>query len=299
MLLWWLCQWISLLYKGWVPLSRLTWRFRSTLQCFSYSKCILQLWWNETLVLHHTCVILQVLEAMLAEISASLLEGDVNVKLVGTLRRNIRTAVNFEEMPGGVNKRRIIQQAVFKELCKVRLMVEQASQRSWVIINYVPGALVADLIVSVNMSCLLHLIILVLILCLIADWSGREGVAPSQRQTQCYYVCWTTRKWKDNDMHKGMQWQPFYSSPLGVSCWHPLTCGCVLLASSVLWVCLVVNWQSYFTCVACLLVPEERLEDLPDLCRHIQSRGLWPTEAKCNQSSNPFLWKVNEVWLEC
>ena len=114
-------------------------------------------------------MLLQVLEAMLKEICAALLEGDVNVKLVGTLRRNIRTAVNFEEMPGGVNKRRIIQQAVFKELCKVRLMVEQASQRSWVIINYVPGALVADLIVSVNMSCLLHLIILVLILCLIAD----------------------------------------------------------------------------------------------------------------------------------
>lgn len=56
---------------------------------------------------------------MLKEICAALLEADVNVKLVGTLRKNIRSAVNLEEMPAGVNKRRIIQQAVFKELCRV------------------------------------------------------------------------------------------------------------------------------------------------------------------------------------
>lgn len=61
----------------------------------------------------------QVLEEMLKEICAALLEADVNVKLVGMLRKNIRSAVNLEEMPAGVNKRRIIQQAVFKELCRV------------------------------------------------------------------------------------------------------------------------------------------------------------------------------------
>ena len=62
---------------------------------------------------------MQVLEEMLKEICAALLEADVNVRLVGTLRKNIRSAVNLEEMPAGVNKRRIIQQAVFKELCRV------------------------------------------------------------------------------------------------------------------------------------------------------------------------------------
>lgn len=54
---------------------------------------------------------------MLKEICTALLEGDVNVKLVGRMRQNIRRTINFEEMAAGVNKRRIIQQTVFKELC--------------------------------------------------------------------------------------------------------------------------------------------------------------------------------------
>jgi hypothetical protein len=60
-----------------------------------------------------------VLEEMLKEICTALLEGDVNVKLVGRMRQNIRRTINFEEMAAGVNKRRIIQQTVFKELCTV------------------------------------------------------------------------------------------------------------------------------------------------------------------------------------
>ena len=62
---------------------------------------------------------LQVLQAMLKEICKALLEADVNVKLVGRLRENVRTAIDFEEMAAGLNKRRIIQSAVFNELCRL------------------------------------------------------------------------------------------------------------------------------------------------------------------------------------
>jgi len=61
----------------------------------------------------------QVLDAMLKEICAALLEADVNVQLVKRLRANIKAAANFEEMAAGTNKRRLIQHNVFQELCKL------------------------------------------------------------------------------------------------------------------------------------------------------------------------------------
>ena len=63
----------------------------------------------------------QVVQAMLKEICKALLEADVNVKLVGRLRENVRGAIDFEEMAAGLNKRKIIQSAVFNELCKVHV----------------------------------------------------------------------------------------------------------------------------------------------------------------------------------
>jgi signal recognition particle GTPase len=57
---------------------------------------------------------------MLKEICAALLEADVNIRLVKNLRENVRTVIDFEDMAGGLNKRRMIQSAVFKELVKVR-----------------------------------------------------------------------------------------------------------------------------------------------------------------------------------
>lgn len=56
---------------------------------------------------------------MLKEICLALLEADVNVVLVKRLRENVRAVIDFEEMAGGLNKRRMIQSAVFKELIKV------------------------------------------------------------------------------------------------------------------------------------------------------------------------------------
>ena len=56
---------------------------------------------------------------MLKEICAALLESDVNIRLVKQLRENVRSVIDFNDMAGGLNKRRMIQSAVFKELMKV------------------------------------------------------------------------------------------------------------------------------------------------------------------------------------
>ncbi|VDI83921.1 signal recognition particle subunit SRP54 [Mytilus galloprovincialis] len=56
---------------------------------------------------------------MLKEICAALLEADVNIFLVKRLRENVRSVIDFDEMAGGLNKRRMIQSAVYKELVKL------------------------------------------------------------------------------------------------------------------------------------------------------------------------------------
>ena len=41
------------------------------------------------------------------------------VKVVQTIRKNIKGMINLEELAAGTNKRRLIQQAVFNELCSM------------------------------------------------------------------------------------------------------------------------------------------------------------------------------------
>ncbi|EEB12639.1 Signal recognition particle 54 kDa protein, putative [Pediculus humanus corporis] len=60
-----------------------------------------------------------VLNSMLKDICTALLEADVNIRLVKKLRENVRAVIDFDEMAGGLNKRRMIQSAVFKELVKL------------------------------------------------------------------------------------------------------------------------------------------------------------------------------------
>ncbi|KAK2104086.1 Signal recognition particle, partial [Saguinus oedipus] len=60
----------------------------------------------------------EVLNAMLKEVCTALLEADVNIKLVKQLRENVKSAIDLEEMASGLNKRKMIQHAVFKELVK-------------------------------------------------------------------------------------------------------------------------------------------------------------------------------------
>ncbi|EGX52715.1 Signal recognition particle [Orbilia oligospora] len=58
-------------------------------------------------------------DSMIKEIGNALVEADVNVKLVANLRKSIRQTVNFKDLGQGVNKKRIIQKAVFDELCRL------------------------------------------------------------------------------------------------------------------------------------------------------------------------------------
>ena len=59
------------------------------------------------------------LNIMLREVCSALIESDVNVRLVKQLRENVKKTIDFDEMTGGVNKRRLIQRGVFKELLKL------------------------------------------------------------------------------------------------------------------------------------------------------------------------------------
>ncbi|KAM7212863.1 SRP54-type protein, GTPase domain containing protein [Rhypophila decipiens] len=58
-------------------------------------------------------------DAMIKQICSALLEADVNVRLVGQLRKSIKSTVNFKELPPAVNKKRLIQKAVFDELVRL------------------------------------------------------------------------------------------------------------------------------------------------------------------------------------
>eukprot|EP00854_Cymbomonas_tetramitiformis_P017881 gene17881-21290_t len=63
-----------------------------------------------------TLVDKSVVDACLKDICAALLHADVNVKLVGELRKNIRSAIDQDDVAAGNNKRRTIERSVFKEL---------------------------------------------------------------------------------------------------------------------------------------------------------------------------------------
>ena len=58
----------------------------------------------------------QVLDACLKEIVTALLQADVNVRLVGKLRDNVKTRANNADKGAGLNKRKIIEKAVVDEL---------------------------------------------------------------------------------------------------------------------------------------------------------------------------------------
>lgn len=59
------------------------------------------------------------LNEILREIATALLSADVNVKLVATLRANVKKRVNLEELGSGLNVERVIHEAVFKELVAI------------------------------------------------------------------------------------------------------------------------------------------------------------------------------------
>ena len=113
---------------------------------------------------------------MLKEICLALIGGDVNIRLVKQLRENVKSVIDFDDMAGGLNKRRMIQSAVFKELIKV--------------LNFL-------FLCMNNLNSLLH--------CYLTNLVGRswsETVSTSQRKNQRYHVCRSARIWKNHHMHK-------------------------------------------------------------------------------------------------
>jgi len=67
-------------------------------------------------------------DGMIKEICNALMEADVNIRLVGTLRKAIKSKVKFGELAPHANKRRIIQQAVFEALVDIVNPHEKAWQ---------------------------------------------------------------------------------------------------------------------------------------------------------------------------
>ena len=61
----------------------------------------------------------EAVDNMLKEIASALLSSDVNIKLVAKLRKNVKAKINLEELATGLNRRRVIQQAIFEELCEM------------------------------------------------------------------------------------------------------------------------------------------------------------------------------------
>ncbi|EUB59451.1 Signal recognition particle protein [Echinococcus granulosus] len=60
-----------------------------------------------------------VLNSLLKEICTALIESDVNIRLVKQLRENVKSMINFDELAAGVNKRKLIESAVFNELVRI------------------------------------------------------------------------------------------------------------------------------------------------------------------------------------
>ncbi|KAJ3193128.1 Signal recognition particle [Irineochytrium annulatum] len=61
----------------------------------------------------------KVLANLLKDVCSALLQADVNAKLVGRLRDNIKKIVNIDELAAGINKRKLIQKAIYDELCRL------------------------------------------------------------------------------------------------------------------------------------------------------------------------------------
>jgi signal recognition particle subunit SRP54 len=59
----------------------------------------------------------KVIKQMLNEISVGLMESDVNVMLVGQMKKRIESKIDVNNLPGGINKRNYIKNVVFEELC--------------------------------------------------------------------------------------------------------------------------------------------------------------------------------------
>ena len=87
----------------------------------------------------HTVVDEEVMDACLKEVTKALLQADVNVQYVVQMKKNIVKAVNINELAAGLNARKLLEKAVFNELCRMlegapKALGEGVTTRK----NYVP-----------------------------------------------------------------------------------------------------------------------------------------------------------------
>jgi signal recognition particle subunit SRP54 len=61
----------------------------------------------------------EVLDSILKDISRALLESDVNVMLVGKLRKSIKEKVGLEEVASGVNRHKLVKKTIIDELVEL------------------------------------------------------------------------------------------------------------------------------------------------------------------------------------
>lgn len=59
----------------------------------------------------------ELLNSIVKEICAALLESDVNIKLVSQLRDHLINGTDLKQVQSVANKRRLVQKAIFDELC--------------------------------------------------------------------------------------------------------------------------------------------------------------------------------------
>ncbi|EWM21521.1 signal recognition particle 54 kda protein [Nannochloropsis gaditana] len=60
-----------------------------------------------------------VLNDLLQDVCRALVESDVNIKVVATLRKGIKEKVNLADAPAGLNRRKMVQRAVMEELVRL------------------------------------------------------------------------------------------------------------------------------------------------------------------------------------
>jgi signal recognition particle subunit SRP54 len=67
----------------------------------------------------HVVVDETVMDVCLKEVTRALLQADVNVQYVVQMKKNIVKAVSINELAAGLNARKLLEKAVFNELCQM------------------------------------------------------------------------------------------------------------------------------------------------------------------------------------
>ena len=67
----------------------------------------------------HTVVDEEIMEACLKEVTKALTAADVNIAYVVQMKKNIVKSVNISELAAGLNAKKLLEKAVFREICRM------------------------------------------------------------------------------------------------------------------------------------------------------------------------------------